>query len=80
MVGPKKEDFCSRINIIIRKKVLKIPTGNVSSSKIGHNFRKQSGSKIESRKNVFTKKWSPKLIFLNEIFFEKIQLIFDIEN
>jgi hypothetical protein len=33
-----------------------------------------------SRKKVFTKKWSPKLIFLNEIFFEKLQLIFDIEN
>ena len=28
----------------------------------------------------FTKKWSPKLIFLNDFFFEKIPSIFDIEN
>ena len=33
-------DFWPRINILLRKKVLKIPTKNVSSSKIGHNFRK----------------------------------------
>ena len=37
--------------------------------------------KLSLEKNVFTKKWSPKLTFLNEIFFfEKIQFIFDIEN
>ena len=35
--------------------VLKIPTGNVSSSKIGHNFRKLSGSKIESKKMFLPK-------------------------
>ena len=28
--------------------------------------------KLNLEKNVFTKKWSPKLIFLNEIFFLKI--------
>ena len=38
-----------------KEKVSKIPTGNVSSSKIGHNFRKQSGSKLSLEKNVFTK-------------------------
>ena len=32
------------------------------------------------KKNVFYKKWSAKLIFLNDFFFEKIQSIFDIEN
>ena len=36
--------------------------------------------KLNLEKNVFTKKWSPKLIFLNEFFFEKIRLIFDIET
>ena len=36
--------------------------------------------KLKLEKNVFYKKWSPKLIFLNEIFFEKIPSIFDIEN
>ena len=29
---------------------------------------------------LFYKKWSPKLIFLNDFFFEKIPSIFDIEN
>ena len=37
--------------------------------------------KLKLEKNVFYKKWSPKLIFLNDFFFfEKIPLIFDIEN
>jgi len=49
---------------------------NVSSSKIGHDFRKLSGSKMEVKENSF---WSPKLIFFCEKKI-KIQLIFDIEN
>ena len=37
--------------------------------------------KLKLEKNVcFYKKWSPTLIFFNEYLFEKIQLIFDIEN
>ena len=44
------------------------------------NTGSTSSSKIEVRKKVFYKKWSPKLIFLNDFFFEKILLIFDIEN
>ena len=55
-------------------------TGSASLSKIGHDFRKSRGSKIGVRKKVFHKKWSPKLIFLNDFFFEKILSIFDIEN
>ena len=38
MVGPKR--FWPRTNIPPRKKKMKNPTRNVSSSKIGHNFRK----------------------------------------
>ena len=53
MVGPKKYDFWPRINILLRKILLKIPKRNVSLSKIEHNFRKQSGSKIEFRKKKF---------------------------
>ena len=40
MVGPKKEDFWPRINNRVRKEILKNPKRNVSSSKIGHDFRK----------------------------------------
>ena len=36
--------------------------------------------KLSLEKNVFTKRWSPKLIFLNEFFFEKNQFIFDSES
>ena len=36
--------------------------------------------KLSLEKNVFNEKWSPKLIFLDENFFEKIQLIFDTKN
>ena len=56
MVGAKNQDFWPRINIIKRKKIKKILMMNVSSSKIGHNFsNKLSGSKIDTKKNVFTK-------------------------
>ena len=41
---------------------------------------KLGGSKTEVRKKCFYKKWSPKLIILNGFSFEKIPLIFDIEN
>ena len=36
--------------------------------------------KLKLEKNVFYKKWSPKLVLLNDIFFEKIPSFFDIEN
>ena len=37
--------------------------------------------KLSLEKNIFSKKLYPKLIlFLNDFFFEKIRLIFDIEN
>ena len=36
--------------------------------------------KLSLEKNVFNEKLSPKLIFLNEFFFEKTQLIFDTKN
>jgi hypothetical protein len=36
--------------------------------------------KLKLEKKNFYKKWSPKLIFLNDFFLEKILLIFDIKN
>ena len=49
-------------------------------SKIGHHFRKQSGSEFEAFKNDNNKKHFSKLIFFNEKKFRKIRKIFDIEN
>ena len=48
--------------------------------KLGIILENKVVQKLSLEKNVFTKKWSPKLILLNEFFFEKFQLIFDIEN
>ena len=36
--------------------------------------------KLSLEKNVFNKQWSPRFIFLDKNFFEKIWLIFDIQN
>ena len=52
MVGPKKQDFWPKINIVEGKKN---PLMNDSSSKIGHDFRKYSGSKIDTKKMFLTK-------------------------
>jgi hypothetical protein len=43
----------------------KIPSMNVSSSKIGHNLKNNVVQKLKQENNVFTQKWSNKLIFLN---------------
>ena len=48
--------------------------------KLGMILENKVVQKLKLEKNVFYKKWSPKLIFLNDFFFEKILLIFGIEN
>ena len=49
--------------------------------KLGIILENKKIRKLNLEKNVFTKKWSLKLIFLNDFFFfEKNRLIFDIEN
>ena len=66
-MGPKKQVFYSKIKCSQIKLLYFVNWNSVGPTKIGPNFRKWSGSKIESRKNVFNKKGSPKLIFLDEI-------------
>ena len=48
--------------------------------KLGIILESKMVQKLSLEKNVFTQKWSYKLIFLNEMFFEKNCLILDIEN
>ena len=48
--------------------------------KLGIILENKVVQKLSLEKNIFNKKWSPKLIFLNHFFFEKIPSIFDIEN
>ena len=79
-MGPKKQGFWPRINCSqIRLPNFGSPSGD-SSSKIGRHFSNKVGSKLKSAKNAFYKKGEPYLIFFNEYFFRKIQMIFDIEN
>ena len=63
---------------------MKLPTfgspSSDSSSKIGRHFSNKVVLKLKSAKNDFYKKGALKLIFINEIFFRKILMIFDIEN
>ena len=48
--------------------------------KLGIILENKVVQKLSLEKNVFTNKWSPKSISFMKFFFEKIQLIFDIEN
>ena len=55
ILGRKKQDFWPKIDMLKGKPLYFENTGSASSSKIGHDFRKQSGSKIEVRKMFCTK-------------------------
>ena len=48
--------------------------------KLGLILESKVVQKLSLEKKVFNKKWSPKLIFLDDIFFEKNRLIFDKKN
>ena len=72
------QDFCPRINMlkgILLKKIL-MPV----CQKLGMVLENKVVQKLKLEKKVFYKKWSPKLIFLNEFFFENFLSIFDIKK
>ena len=75
MVGPKKQDFWPKINILKGNHCILRIRGAPLHQKLGMILENKVVQKLK-----LEKKWSPKLIFLNENFFEKIWLIFDIEN
>ena len=51
-----------------------------SQQKLGIILENKMSKNNWSGKKCFYKKWSPKLIFLNEKKSEKIPLVFDVEN
>ena len=61
-------------------KIKKILRGMSVHQKLGIILESKLVQKLSLEKINFTKIWSSKLIFLNDFFFEKIWLIFDIEN
>ena len=79
MVGPKKQKFWPKINILKGNHSILRIGGAPVCQKLGMILENKVVQKLKLEKIVFYKKWSPKLIFFF-FFFEKIPLIFDIEN
>ena len=73
--------FCPRIDMLkVNRCILRI-RGAPVPQKMGMILEIKEVQKLKLEKKIFFyKKWSPKLIFLNQFFFEKIPLIFDMEN
>ena len=65
MLGPKKQDFfLPKFNITQRKPLYCVTV----CQKLGMILENIVVQKLNLEKNVFYKKWSPKLIFLNDFF------------
>ena len=69
MVGTKKQDFWPKINILKENHCILRIQGAPVRQKLGMILENKVVQKLKLEKNVFYKKWSPKLIFLNEFFF-----------
>jgi hypothetical protein len=68
MVGPKKQDFWPKINILKGNHCISRIRGAPVRQKLGMILENKVVQKLKLEKNVFNTKWSPKLIFLNDFF------------
>ena len=68
MMGPKKQNFWPKINILKGNQCYFQITGSTSFQKLGMILENKEVQKLELEKNVFYKKWSPKLTFLDDFF------------
>ena len=68
MVGPKKQDFWPKINILKGNYCILGIQGAPVHQKLGMILENEVLQKLKLEKNVVYKKWSPKLIFLNDFF------------
>ena len=66
MVGPIKQDFWPKINILKGNHCILRIRGAPILQKLGMILENKMVQKLKLEKNVFYKKWSLKLIFLNE--------------
>ena len=72
MVGPKKQDFWPKINILKGYHCILRIRGAPAHKKLGMILENKVVQKLKLEKNVFYRKWSSRLIFLNDfLFFEK---------
>ena len=74
MVGPKKQNFWPKINILLKGNhcILRIRGASVHQ-KLDIILENKVVQKLKLEKNVFYKKCSPKLIFLNDFFLKKFR-------
>ena len=63
MVGPKKQDFGPKINILKGNHCILRIRGAPFRQKLGMILENKVVQKLKLEKNVFYKKWSPKLLF-----------------
>ena len=73
MVGPKNQDFWPKINTLKGNHCILRIRGAAVRQKLGMILENKVVQKLKLEKNVFYKKWSPKLIFLNEFFLKKFR-------
>ena len=70
MVGPRKQEFWPRNQYTQRKPLYSLRIrGALVRQKLGMILENKVVQKLKLEKKFFYKKWSPKLIFLNEFFF-----------
>ena len=69
MVGPKKQNFWPKINILKGNRCILRIRGAPVRQKLGMTLENKVVQKLKLENNVFYKKWSPILIFLNVFFF-----------
>ena len=68
MVGPKKQDFWPKINMLKGNRCILRIRGAPVRQKLGMILENKVVQKLKLEKNVFYKKLSPKLIILNDFF------------
>ena len=70
MVGPKMQAFCHDHAMLKGNRCILRIRGAPVRQKLGMILENKVVQKLKLEKKVFYKKWSPKLIFLNDLFFE----------
>ena len=69
MVGPKMQTFCPRIDMLKGNLCILRIRGAPVRQKLGMILENKVVQKLKLEKKNF--QWSPKLIFLNDFFFQK---------
>ena len=71
MVGPKMQAFCHDHAMLKGNRCILRIRGAPVRQKLGMILENKVVQKLKLEKNVFYKKWSPKLIFFNDFFLRK---------